>query len=515
MENFDSIINYIKGVNSDAMQKDQEGQQLVDKLIALKNADKTYSEIHSKNEKKEKFQYVNLVQEGGGTLGIALVGFTFVLEYLGIRFLRLAGTSAGAINTLFMAAMPTTKEEAITPRLFQIIREMKMMDFVDGHPIAKSLIKSVVAKDGWVNTLVITFSVLLLLLVFVFPFLYYFSSDVGIFYLLTFIAFITMLGFVVYLLLRFARARYGVNPGEKFVDFLKKNLQNYHITTKSDLDQRATFNTCIDGAKSGIDFNNQVNEQVNIQLITELAAAKNWPLNLINQHIALDQAYPINCIKADYTFVTADIGAQHKVEFPKNANLYFSNPDDVNPADFIRASMAIPLFFEPKIIDIDKDDQKIINAWNAIHVSSNNIPSKGVFIDGGSISNFPINIFHDPHRIAPRLPVIGVRLNDAKPESNIEIRNVGDYAGRIINTMRGHFDKQFLTMFSFYKKFSIAEINAYETKANWLDFNMSEENKRALFLKGVESAINYLSNFNWDEYKRGRIEMYLEINRPN
>ncbi|MEO5501297.1 MAG: patatin-like phospholipase family protein, partial [Ginsengibacter sp.] len=47
-------------------------------------------------------QYVNLVQKGGGVLGVALVGYTFILEQAGIRFLRLAGTSAGAINTALL-----------------------------------------------------------------------------------------------------------------------------------------------------------------------------------------------------------------------------------------------------------------------------------------------------------------------------------------------------------------------------------------------------------------------------
>ncbi|HEX8357472.1 MAG TPA: hypothetical protein VF610_08680, partial [Segetibacter sp.] len=41
-------------------------------------------------------QYVNLVQKGGGVLGIALVGYTFILEAAGVRFMRMAGTSAGA-----------------------------------------------------------------------------------------------------------------------------------------------------------------------------------------------------------------------------------------------------------------------------------------------------------------------------------------------------------------------------------------------------------------------------------
>src|SRR5687767_2848176 len=47
----------------------------------------------------EGHQYVNLVQKGGGVLGVALVGYTYILEKMNIRFIRLAGTSAGAINT--------------------------------------------------------------------------------------------------------------------------------------------------------------------------------------------------------------------------------------------------------------------------------------------------------------------------------------------------------------------------------------------------------------------------------
>ena len=62
---------------------------------------KPYSDIVD----AEGHQYVDLVQEGGGMLGIALVGYSYVLEQAGIRFFSLAGTSAGAINTLMLAAI--------------------------------------------------------------------------------------------------------------------------------------------------------------------------------------------------------------------------------------------------------------------------------------------------------------------------------------------------------------------------------------------------------------------------
>ncbi len=54
-------------------------------------------------------QYVNLVQKGGGVLGVALVGYTYILEKMGIRFIRLAGTSAGAINTALMTVIGATR----------------------------------------------------------------------------------------------------------------------------------------------------------------------------------------------------------------------------------------------------------------------------------------------------------------------------------------------------------------------------------------------------------------------
>ena len=48
----------------------------------------------------EGHQYVDLVMEGGGTLGIALLGYIYALESIGIRFLSIGGASAGSIMAL-------------------------------------------------------------------------------------------------------------------------------------------------------------------------------------------------------------------------------------------------------------------------------------------------------------------------------------------------------------------------------------------------------------------------------
>jgi len=49
---------------------------------------------------------VDLVQQGGTMLGIGLLGYTYIMEKAGVRFRNMAGTSAGAINTLLLSALP-------------------------------------------------------------------------------------------------------------------------------------------------------------------------------------------------------------------------------------------------------------------------------------------------------------------------------------------------------------------------------------------------------------------------
>src|SRR5690349_4412568 len=79
--------------------------------IAAKEAAGNKKFIVSDVFDNEGNQYVDLVQEGGGVWGIALLGYTYILEKMGIRFFSLAGTSAGAINTMLLAATGDKQEE--------------------------------------------------------------------------------------------------------------------------------------------------------------------------------------------------------------------------------------------------------------------------------------------------------------------------------------------------------------------------------------------------------------------
>lgn len=95
-------------------------------------------------------QYVDLVMEGGGMLGIALVGYTHLLERVGIRFLGIGGTSAGAINALLLAALGTPAE-AKSEKILAELCAKDLHEFVDGDSDARDFIDTMLGDKGSVT----------------------------------------------------------------------------------------------------------------------------------------------------------------------------------------------------------------------------------------------------------------------------------------------------------------------------------------------------------------------------
>ncbi|MBA4285769.1 MAG: hypothetical protein C0434_09595 [Xanthomonadaceae bacterium] len=92
-------------------------------------------------------QYVDLVMEGGGVLGVALAGYTYALESAGIRFLGLGGTSAGSINALVIAALGPP-HVAKGRRVAEIVANVPMASFIDGDGDARDFTDAIVDGAG-------------------------------------------------------------------------------------------------------------------------------------------------------------------------------------------------------------------------------------------------------------------------------------------------------------------------------------------------------------------------------
>jgi NTE family protein len=124
-------------------------------------------------------------------------------------------------------------------------------------------------------------------------------------------------------------------------------------------------------------------------------------------------------------------------------------------------------------------------------------------VDGGMISNFPINVFHSKGGNAPRKPTFGVKLSSYREECT-NIDDLGDFVGSMVSTMRHDADNEFLIQNPDFQKL-ICFIDA-DKDFNWLNFKMDDESKKRLFLLGARKGLEFLSKFNWEEYKKLRLQ---------
>ncbi|WP_420458121.1 patatin-like phospholipase family protein [Neolewinella sp.] len=366
-------------------------------------------------------QYVNLVQEGGGILGIALVGFTYVLEELGLRFLSLGGTSAGSINTLLMADMGQPAEKK-SVRILERIGEKNFMDFVDGGYDAEQLTQAIESGNR--------------------------------------------IKLYLHLMTNFAEIKgdLGVNSGDHFEQWLTDTLTHR--------DWQSLERNLRDLPEGLVYVTNY--------------GKRRRPLSVedVNPQIAI---------------VAADITTQTKAVFPRMAPLYHAAPAEQNPAAWVRASMSIPFFFEPKRVAMDwargREDE-VRRAWRRVADYTGELPEEVLFVDGGIMSNFPIDLFHEADTI-PQRPTIGVKLGIDRTHAR-PIHNLTDFLGSMADGVRNLRDFEFVRNHPEYK--DLVEYIDVED-LNWINFSITEEEKLKLFRQGARAASRFLRRFDWPTYK--------------
>ncbi|MDQ3624103.1 MAG: patatin-like phospholipase family protein [Verrucomicrobiota bacterium] len=367
----------------------------------------------------DSHQYVDLVMEGGGVLGVALVGFTYVLEQAGLRFLRVGGASAGAINALLLAGLGRPAE-AKSEKIVELLANLDMYEFVDGDADVRRLVDSWVQNAGRIR-----------------------------------------LGLHAARVWDNVRDDLGLNPGKVFHDWLTGVLRRERIATTAQLEARM----------------------------------KDMPASLRRR-----DGRPLTGEQtAGLALIAADISTETKAVFPKMAPLYWAKPREVNPAKYVRASMSIPFFFHPYRVENVPQGREALDRWKELAGYEEMPPPACIFIDGGIMSNFPIDLFHKPERV-PSVPTFGVKLGtDRRRTSGID--QPMDLVGAVFNSARHCLDYDFIARNPDYRKL----VTCIDTKDhNWLNFNMKPEEKIELFVSGARAADHFLRKFNWVEYKKIR-----------
>jgi NTE family protein len=321
----------------------------------------------------------DLVLEGGGVKGIALVGAIEILEKAGYQFPRVAGTSAGAIVGSLVAARVPASE------LKQIMQLTEYRRFQD---------------QGWVQR---------------------FTGPAG-----------DVMAMLI---------EKGLYEGDYLVEYLRDHLGNAQVRTFGD--------------------------------------------------VPLDPD-PQSALRGDEAFrlvvMTSDVTRRRLVRLPWDYHLYGLPPTDQEIALAVRASMSIPFFFEPYPLTW----QERLGDGTTREVTS-------LFVDGGMLSNFPVDVFDRPEGEEPRWPTFGIKLS-ARPENKNLARDVGGPIGYCL-AMLG-------TLCTFYDALHVDRadvqdrtifVDTMDVKAT--DFDLDENTQDKLYDNGRSAAEAFLSSWDFDEYK--------------
>jgi NTE family protein len=256
-----------------------------------------------------------------------------------------------------------------------------------------------------------------------------------------------------------------LNPGDKFLEWLTDCLRSLGIDTYADLSRR--LNTTPPGMR------------------------RRDGGELLDSH---------RCGRL--AMIAADVTTETKVEFPKMAKLYWDDPAAMNPACFARASMSIPLFFKPfQVRDCPRSDA-LAAEWEKLAGYRGELPSSVYFVDGGIMSNFPINLFHQPLRV-PSAPTFGAKIgiDRSKP---VEITKPAQLVSCVFDAARHTLDYDFILQNPDYHHL----VMMIDTGAhNWLNFSLSNDDKVDLFAIGAEAAAQFLDGFDWEYYKSIRRDL--------
>jgi len=190
--------------------------------------------------------------------------------------------------------------------------------------------------------------------------------------------------------------------------------------------------------------------------------------------------------------IAADITDRKLLVLPQDLKGFGYNPDTFSISRAVRMSMSIPIFFEP----VQLQDSSGRNHF---------------IVDGGILSNYPIWLLDDGTSNPP-WPTFGFKLMEpgnrefGRPNREI-IKNPIGFLKALAGTMIDAHDNYHISKSKgdFERTIGIptlVNVNGVEKEIRTTDFGITQEESRALFKNGVETARKFLKKWNFEEWKR-------------
>jgi NTE family protein len=191
--------------------------------------------------------------------------------------------------------------------------------------------------------------------------------------------------------------------------------------------------------------------------------------------------------------VTAtDITGGRLLRLPWDYHLLHLNPDEQVVADAVRASSSIPLFFEPVIVTDGESGRPT------------------TLVDGGVLSNFPIEIFDRTDGVAPRWPTFGIGVLPDLPAGSAQLLPRGALAALRVSQLIPPFrllEQVVATAIvgndqTHLERPCVARriIQVDTSSIGVIDFDASEEQRQQVIARGTEAAQAFLKAWDWARY---------------
>lgn len=171
--------------------------------------------------------------------------------------------------------------------------------------------------------------------------------------------------------------------------------------------------------------------------------------------------------------VTAsDLSRRRLVRIPWDLDTYGIDPDDFSVARAVRASSATPFVFEP------------VRVWGA------------TWVDGGLLSDFPVELFDLPDA-TPRWPTFGIRLS-ARPgiPPTHPVCGPVSLGTAALETLLSNQDAAYIDDPCTVRR----TIFVPAQDVNPIDFNITPEQRDALYESGLRAGEEFLATWNYEEY---------------
>ncbi|KRE28706.1 phospholipase [Mycobacterium sp. Soil538] len=183
----------------------------------------------------------------------------------------------------------------------------------------------------------------------------------------------------------------------------------------------------------------------------------------------------------------ADVTRGELVRLPWDyERVYGLDRDEQNVADAVRASTAIPFFFHPETL-----------------TSADGTTS--TLVDGGLLSNFPIDSLDRTDGAKPRWPTFGATLLPTLPAESdqvipalrpLHLLGSPTLLEQVLTTILVGRDQAYLNQ----PWVSVRTIRIDTREVGVLDFDITAAEKRTLYLKGLRAGEDFLTTWDWADY---------------